>query len=117
MFQVTNSSTETYLWNYLNKLNQNLHQIILAMLKCSPTMRDKTLTWLGDCLQKNSNRGKIWNMQVPELNPAIYTSVTDGFILNLCNLILSLCQPFCARIQDGKILKVDPTYCAVPVSI
>lgn len=87
------------------------------MLKCSPKVKNKTLTWLGNCLKTNSDRGKVWNTQVPELNPAVYTNVTDGFMINLCNLFLTLCQPFCSKTQDEKILKVDPTYCAVLVSV
>lgn len=38
----------------------------------------------------------------------------DGFMLNVCALLVDLCQPFCVDYTDGKILKVDPTYAAVP---
>lgn len=99
------------------KLNQSIHQLFLSMLKCSPKIKNKTLDWLSSCLKNNSNRGKIWNTHAPELNPAIYTNVTDGFMINMCNLLLRLCQPFCSKVKDERILKVDPTYCAVPVSI
>lgn len=40
-------------------------------------------------------------------------SVSDGFMINLANITLRLCQPFCAKLGDRKILRVDPTYCAV----
>nr|CAH7712924.1 unnamed protein product [Callosobruchus chinensis] len=117
MDPVGNSSTETLLWGLLDKLNQNLHQFVLAMLRLSPKVKDKMLAWLGDCLRFNSDRGKLWNAQLAQtadLNPAVYRNVTDGFMLSLCNLLLSLCQPFCSKIADQKILKIDPTYCAVP---
>ncbi|VEN40294.1 unnamed protein product [Callosobruchus maculatus] len=117
MDPVGNSSTETLLWSLLDKLNQNLHQFVLAMLRLSPKVKDKMLAWLGDCLRFNSDRGKLWNAQLAQtadLNPAVYRNVTDGFMLSLCNLLLSLCQPFCSKIKDEKILKIDPTYCAVP---
>lgn len=87
------------------------------MLRSSPKIKSKTLEWLGNCLQYNSPRGKIWNTHAPELNPAIYTNVSDGFMINLCNLMMRLCQPFCLKIRDEKVLKVDPTYWAVPVSM
>ncbi|XP_057672710.1 ubiquitin conjugation factor E4 A [Diorhabda carinulata] len=114
MDQMGNAGTEEFLWVYLSKQNQHLHKFFLAMLKCSPKVKEKTLLWLGNCLHTNVNRGKIWNTHAPELNPAIYTSVTDGFMLNLSNLLLSLCQPFCSKTNDERVLKVDPTYCAVP---
>lgn len=87
------------------------------MLRSSPKIKSKTLEWLGNCLQHNLPRGKLWSTHAPELNPDIYTNVTDGFMINMCNLMMRLCQPFCCRIRDEKVLKVDPTYWAVPVSI
>ncbi|CAG9864352.1 unnamed protein product [Phyllotreta striolata] len=114
MDQAGNAGTEEYLWSYLQNQNQNLHKFFLAMLKCGAKVKEKTLLWLGTCLKTNVNRGKIWNTHAPELNPAIYINVTDGFMLNLCNLLLSLCQPFCSKGKDERVLKVDPTYCAVP---
>lgn len=86
------------------------------MLKCSPKVKNATLIWLSSCLKYNSSRGKIWNMHAPELNPDIYTNVTDGFMINMCNLLLRLCHPFCSKIEDERMLRVDPTYAAVPVS-
>lgn len=74
--------------------------------------RTKTLKWIAQCLKANASRGKLWNMQV--FNPAFMNSVSDGFMINLANITLRLCQPFCTNLDDGKILKVDPTYCAVP---
>lgn len=105
------------MWVHSEKLNQGIHQLFLAMLKMSTKIKNKSLDWLGNCLKYNSDRGKIWNTHAPELNPAIYTNVTDGFMINMSNLLLSLCQPFSSKVKDQRILKVDPTYCAVPVSI
>lgn len=74
--------------------------------------KNKTLKWLAQCIKANSNRGKLWNTHM--LNPLTMTSVGDGFVINLVTLLLRLCQPFCGNVSDQKILKVDPTYCAVP---
>lgn len=115
-FQSANARTEDYLWVHSARHNQDIHKLFLALLKCSTKIKHKTLDWICSCLKYNSHRGKIWNTHAPELNPAVYTNVTDGFMINLCNLMLRLCQPFCSKVRDEKILKVDPTYCSVPVS-
>lgn len=75
------------------------------------TSKNKILKWIAQCLKANAGRGKLWNQQV--FNPAFINSVSDGFMINLSNIILRLCQPFCNNLRDLKILKVDPTYCAV----
>lgn len=46
-------------------------------------------------------------------SPIPANSVGDGFMINFVNLLLLLCQPICANLNDNKILRVDPTYCAV----
>lgn len=115
MDQVGNSRLEGLLWSSLDKLNDNIHQFLLVLLKCNNAVRNKVLTWLGGCLKYNIDRGKLWNSQAPpELNPANYTTVSDGYMLNFCNIMLRLCKPFCSNFRDRKILKVDPTYPAVP---
>lgn len=51
----------------------------------------------------------------PQLFPLENNSqVSDGFMHNFCSIMLRLCRPFCTNYRDGKILKVDPTYPAVP---
>lgn len=109
-------STEPMLWSSLDRLTSNIHGIILSLLKCNTDIKNRTLVWLGRCLHANADRGKLWSAQAPELNPSTYSSVSDGFMINLGNVLLRLCQPFCSDPKDKKILKVDPTYCAVLVS-
>lgn len=111
----SNSQMEGILWSNTEKINQEVHKLFLQLLKCSPKIKNIILTWIGNCLKSNVDRGKLWNAQAPpEMNPANFTSVTDGFMLNMCNVMLRLCQPFTSNFRDKKILKVDPTYCAVP---
>lgn len=111
--QASNSRIEGILWINIEQLNDHIHSFVLSLLKCSPKIKDRTLGWFANCLKSNADRGKLWNSQAPpELNPANYTTVTDGFMINLSNLMLRLCQPFCT---NSKILKVDPTYCSVSV--
>ncbi|XP_030751488.1 ubiquitin conjugation factor E4 A isoform X2 [Sitophilus oryzae] len=115
MDQPGNSRTETFLWSSLDKLNEHIHNFLLVLLKCNNAVRNKVLNWLGGCLKYNVDRGKLWNSQAPpELNPANYTTVSDGFMINFCSILLRLCRPFCSNFKEKKILKVDPTYPAVP---
>ncbi|KAF7283738.1 hypothetical protein GWI33_022990 [Rhynchophorus ferrugineus] len=115
MDQPGNSRTETFLWTSLENITEHIHSFLLVLLKCNNAVRNKVLNWLGGCLKYNVDRGKLWNSQAPpELNPANYTTVSDGFMINFCNILLRLCKPFCADFKDKKILKVDPSYPAVP---
>lgn len=51
----------------------------------------------------------------PQLFPNENNSqVSDGFMHNFCSIMLRLCRPFCTNYREGKILRVDPTYPAVP---
>ncbi|KAL7305224.1 hypothetical protein TKK_0002609 [Trichogramma kaykai] len=107
-----NSAAEGNIWTALDSLSDSLHKVFHTLLKCSPRVRDLTLSWLGDCLQANSNRGKLWNSQ-NLMSDGDITTVSDNFMINLGNVLLRLCQPFCSKPNDPKILKIDPTYCAV----
>lgn len=92
-----------------------MHKVFHLLLKCSTEVRHLTLQWIGNCLHSNANRGKIWNTQ----NDVTFNSmlcVSDGFMLNLGNVLLRLCQPFCIKQNDSKVPKIDPTYCAADVS-
>lgn len=67
------------------------------------------LTWFGECIEYNTARKQVWGRMMQTLMPV----VTDGFSLNLCNVLLRLCEPFVKSVNDPKLLKVDPTYCAI----
>lgn len=100
----------------MNELTKTIHNVFHLLLRCNVDVRNKTLEWFGDCLKSNVDRGKLWNMHTPALNPTAYMTVSDGFMINLTTVLLHLTQPFCSEIKNNKVLKVDPTYCAVPVS-
>lgn len=109
--EMSNTIIENNLWHSLDSLTNSLHFIFMRLLKFKET-RIRTLEWITNCLKANANRGKLWNQHV--FNPAFINTVSDGFMVNLANIALRLCQPFCVKLEDKKILKVDPTYCAVP---
>lgn len=114
MDQAANSLIETSIWNALSHLNNNMQRIFLGLLKCGPAMRNRLLTWTGKCLSANVARGKLWSVQAGEISAATLNCVSDGFMLNLGAVLLQLCMPFCASPDDPKLLKIDPTYGAVP---
>ncbi|XP_033354839.1 ubiquitin conjugation factor E4 A [Bombus vosnesenskii] len=109
------TSIEGNIWTALDALNESLHKVFHLLLKCSTEVRHLTLQWIGNCLHSNANRGKIWNTQ----NDVTFNSmlcVSDGFMLNLGNVLLRLCQPFCIKQNDSKVPKIDPTYCAADIN-
>lgn len=93
-------------------LAKNIHNLFHLLLKCNPAIRNQTLDWFGNCLQTNLDKGKLWNIHRHEFDPTTYTTVGDGFMINLTDVLLRLCRPICSEVRDGKILRVDPTYCA-----
>ncbi|KAF5278068.1 hypothetical protein FQA39_LY18394 [Lamprigera yunnana] len=111
--QVNSSNTNDILWTNMNRMSENIHLMILNLLKCSRTTQLRTVTWLGKCLHANVDRGKLWNTQTPNFNVPYMNAVSDGFMLSFVSLLLCLCRPFCINGNSEKILKVDPTYCAV----
>lgn len=112
--QQSNTAIEGNIWTALDTLSECLHKVFHLLLKCSPEVRHSTLQWIGDCLQANAKRGKLWNMP-HEMGVNAMLCVSDGFMLNLGNVLLRLCQPFCIKQNDGKVPKIDPTYCAAEV--
>lgn len=91
-----------------------MHKVFHSLLRCSHEVRHLTLQWLGNCLHTNASRGKLWSSH-NNTGFSDITTVPDGFMLNLGNVLLRLCQPFCSKPNDPKVLKIDPTYCASEV--
>lgn len=110
--QSSNTSTENLLYSNTDKITSLIHGIILNLLKNSPNTKSNILKWIGNCLKANTDRGKLWNAQNIDLGAATNT-VCDGFMINLCYVLMRLCNPFSSLENHKKILKVDPTYCAV----
>ncbi|XP_043248079.1 ubiquitin conjugation factor E4 A isoform X1 [Colletes gigas] len=109
-FHESNSTIEDNIWTGLDVLSESLQKIFHLLLKCSAEVRHLTLQWIGNCLHSNSGRGKIWNLQTDVSFNTV--CVSDGFMLNLGNVLLRLCQPFCIKLNESKVPKIDPTYCA-----
>lgn len=94
----------------MEQLHTQLHKIFLNLLKAGPEVKHRTLSWLGSCLEKNAGRCKLGNEGTSMLE-----FISDGFAINLSAVLLNLCQPFISNVDNPKLLKIDPTYCAVKV--
>lgn len=95
---------------FMGQFHEKLHQILKNLLQRSGETRHLLLSWLGNCLQANAGRVKIWANQMPEIFFQMYAS--DALFLNLGAALLKLCQPFC-RPRSPKLLTFNPTYCAL----
>lgn len=102
---------ESQLWSATECLVDDLHNVVLSLLKCC---RHETLTWLGSCLDKNAPRGRL--SALDNLSLDTLSCVSDGFMLNLCAVLLRLSQPFTVNKDNPRLLKIDPTYPAAKVS-
>lgn len=109
-----NTIMEGNIWTAMDSLSEALYKVFHSLLKCSTELRHLTLQWLGNCLHANANRGKLWNSHM-EMGLLGVLCVSDGFMLNLGNVLLRLCQPFCTKLNDAKVPKIDPTYCSAEV--
>lgn len=100
---------EANVHHFIGQFQEKLHQIFKNLLQRSAETRHSLLSWLGNCLQANSGRAKIWTNQMPEFFQ-LYAS--DAFFLNLGAALVKLCQPFC-KPRSPKLLTFNPTYCAL----
>lgn len=107
---MTTNIVENNLWHCTANLTEKIHYVFMRLLRLKET-KAKTLKWIAQCVKANSNRGKLWNTHM--FNPLSLNNSSDAFMINLSTLLLRLCQPICANLSDQKILKIDPTYCAV----
>lgn len=107
--QQEHENTERILWTPLNRISSGIHAFLYAMLRLSTDIKHDVLTWIGDCLHRNSGRAKLWHSH---MNGGFTVGhVSDGFMLNLGSVLLCLCQPFSLP-KSSKLALVDPTYCA-----
>ena len=78
-------------------------------------IRDLWLRWLGECLQANRQKSQEWQgyMQTSMYmmnNEHLAKFGSDGFFLNLLDLLLEYSMPFCQSPYSNKLLKIDFQY-------
>lgn len=105
----TQRSLSESIWNYLSNHLSSLHLLFKGLLLQGGEVKDKTLHWIGDCLNANTPRGQLWNNHAQ--NSTSLKTSSDSFMLGLGGVLLRLCQPLFK--PQMKVLMVDPTYCAV----
>ncbi|PVD37577.1 hypothetical protein C0Q70_00173 [Pomacea canaliculata] len=104
--------TESNLWLPLSVVCDGVYNLLFSIIKLSPDLRNRVLSWLGNCLHANAGRTKLWS-SMPQLFSQAYCS--EGFALNLCYVMLRLSQPF-AKPLSPKLMKIQPSYTAVVVA-
>lgn len=73
---------------------------------------DKSFRFSADTVFFFSGKPDLWSAHEIEVFQTDYCS--DGFFLNLCHVILRMCQPFSAP-NSEKLLKIKPSYCRAVV--
>ncbi|GAB6024251.1 hypothetical protein CHUAL_008947 [Chamberlinius hualienensis] len=100
--------SEQLVWDLLNRLTSSIYQIFHTLLSCgSAELKSQLCAWIGGCLDANAGRSKMWQNISNAIN---LTYVSDGFVVNLSNVLLRLCEPI-SNFTSQKILLIDPTYC------
>ncbi|XP_071438590.1 ubiquitin conjugation factor E4 A [Hetaerina americana] len=107
---------EEVAWTALGAVREGAARIFESLLRHPGEIRHRTLTWLASCLDANAPRGRIWNsLHGPGAlgpGPAAHSCASDGFALNLCAVLLRLCQPFVHEHTHPRLMRIDPTYYA-----
>ncbi|XP_034241422.1 ubiquitin conjugation factor E4 A [Thrips palmi] len=110
-FQFDRSMEDSF-WIGLKANSDFMHNVFFNLFKNDKKTKDMMLSWIGCCLHANASRGKLSNTHEMEMSVlAALTSVSDGFMMNLCGVLIRLCKPFINK--NEKLMKIDPTYCAV----
>ncbi|XP_052772600.1 ubiquitin conjugation factor E4 A-like isoform X2 [Mya arenaria] len=98
---------EKNIWLPLSGTCQLVYEIIRSIIKVSPHLKHTVLSWIGKCISANSGRAKLWTAHAQQGYGQIYTS--DGYSLNLCYIMLKLCEPF-SKPCSKLLLKIQPSY-------
>ena len=94
-------SAQSALNDSANLLFKQLQSLVLAMIKSDPVAKQETVNFLFKCIQLNLGRGK---MQVDR-----NTVSTDGFLYNLFQVCLLLCDPI-MDISFSKLHLIDSNF-------
>ncbi|CAH1790115.1 unnamed protein product [Owenia fusiformis] len=93
---------ENNIQGVFHRTQKIVFDMVKKMLKCD---RTAVLSWLAAVVTSNELRASA--------NPLIHEEITntacsDGFMLNLCTVLLELCMPFCHDVT--KLTKIDASY-------
>ena len=91
----------------LDGLQTSLHRIVTNLLK-NAGAKGRVLAWLSSALQVNKERTKM--------RPDLTKASTDGFMINLCSVLLRLCRPFMDPSSGKAWARLDVRYISDPRS-
>eukprot|EP00117_Sycon_ciliatum_P046288 scpid21219/ scgid2547/ Ubiquitin conjugation factor E4 B; Ubiquitin fusion degradation protein 2; Ufd2a len=86
-----------------------VHSVLFKIIKQAQP-RDTVLSWLSGVLCMNHLRTAA---QFKGQQPDTLTA-SDGFMLNVCSVMLRLCQPIFTTIETDRLRKIDPSYTSRP---
>lgn len=96
-------------------INNSIHKFFydgLIKTNSNNRIRASFFKWLGMCLDDNRGKAQEWSnfAQSPFLSANQFAS--DGFFLNLLDLMLACSMPFCFKSfsDSSKLLKINFTY-------
>ncbi|CAL4079295.1 unnamed protein product, partial [Meganyctiphanes norvegica] len=110
----TLKDTEASIWFAQRNIIDRIYHIFRTLLKTSPKSKHQLLSWIESCLETNTGREGLQNLQQNWSPNAKDKYVCDGFMINLGSVLLKLSVPFVTDPKSLKILKIDPRYCIVP---
>ncbi len=70
-------------------------------------IRDMWLKWLGKCMYANKAKAQEWHANQLMNNEHLHKFSSDGFFLNILDMLLDYSMPFCS---SNKLLKINYAY-------
>eukprot|EP00038_Savillea_parva_P000952 m.100223 g.100223 ORF g.100223 m.100223 type:complete len:1025 (+) comp10337_c0_seq3:236-3310(+) len=95
---------------------QTVHAIVYRLLS-SKDSKTRVLEWIASAIELNGDRTKIQNQMRDTPDESL---ADDGFMLNLCAVMLGLCDKYTSptdkNVWPPKFDKIDPFYLRSPAS-
>jgi hypothetical protein len=93
--------------SFIRNALKNLFFDHLIKTNSNAKIRDLWLKWLGECLHDNKVKAQEWSIQNVQNSSKF---CTDGFFLNLLDLMLTYSMPFCGEVNYKLLLKISFDY-------
>ncbi|XP_066289548.1 uncharacterized protein [Branchiostoma lanceolatum] len=93
---------EQHVHEGLHRIHEVVHATFRRMMK---THKETVLAWIAAILNMNELRTTV----SPQMGQQMQAACGDGYMLNLCAVLLHLCMPIVKGGQD-KLARVDPAY-------
>jgi hypothetical protein len=104
------AATTESLRQQFNLLTDSLKRIFHNFLR-SPDTKADALKWIVHCMRDNKGRKQL----IGSMHNLSHFYASDGFFLNLCPVLLKLCEPFTHLSNSSKLASLNPSYCSQQV--